>query len=118
VSAFYDNMAATARRLLTQYGQACTLTRTTTGEYDPDTGTAPVTTETQSVKCAVIDYPAALIDGSIIQVGDKKVIMESSATAPQAVDTLTVGATVYQIISVKPLEPAGINVIYTLQVRR
>lgn len=116
--AFYEEMAGTATELLTEFGADGTLTRVTTGEYDPVTGTAPITTQTETVKACVFDYPAELIDGSVIQVGDKRVIAQAGALVPQAVDKFTWQGTEYQVISVKPLAPAGVVVINTLQVRR
>lgn len=118
MSRFYDLMTATATRLIGQYGATGTLTRVTTGEYDEDTGSAPTTTEAFAMKAVVLDYSAALIDGSVIQVGDKKVLLESAATAPLATDRFSWQGVDYQIIKVKPLAPSGQNVMFELQVRR
>lgn len=116
---FYGNMAATAARLLKQFGSAGTLTRVTTGAYDPATGTASTSTATASVNCAVFDYDAKLIDGSAIQSGDKQVFMAAvGVMVPAAVDKLTWQGVEYQVIAVKPLAPAGVDVIHELQVRR
>lgn len=44
--AFYDDQAATAATLLAKYGKTFQLRRTTSGSYDPITGTtAPGTTQ-------------------------------------------------------------------------
>lgn len=116
--AFYDEMAGTAAELLTEFGATSTLTRVTTGEYDPATGTAATTTETEDVKAAVFDYPAQLVDGLVIQRGDKRVIAEVKTLVPQAVDKFTWQGEVYQIVNVKALAPAGVGVLNTLQVRK
>lgn len=115
---FYGNLTATAARLLKQFGAPGVLSRVTTGEYDPATGTAPTTTETVMANAVVFDYDAKLIDGSVIQQGDKQCFMETKALAPQAVDTFDWGGMVHQVIAVKPLAPAGAAVLYELQLRR
>lgn len=114
---FYGNMAATAARLLKQFGAAGTLTRVTTGEYDPATGTAPTTTQAVAANAVVFDYDAKLIDGSVIQQGDKQCFMEVKALVPVAVDKFTWQGIEHQVIAVKPLAPAGVAVLYELQLR-
>jgi hypothetical protein len=116
---FYTDLRATAAALLTDKGQSMTLTKRTSGTYDPATGAATVTEATYSVTGAVFDFPAAVIDGTLIQQGDKKVLVSALGLSvePDVDDSLTIGGTAHQIVQVKKLSPAGTTVLWTLQVR-
>ncbi len=115
---FYANLAATARRLLTQFGTDVTLTRTTTGEYDPATGSASQTTTTYTGKGARFDYTQREIDGTMIRVGDQRVYLEVDGfVMPQTGDTLTLGGRVYQVVAARSVDPALTAVLYDVQVR-
>jgi hypothetical protein len=116
----YDRAAATAKRMLTKYGQFMTLTEQTAGAYDPSTGSAPVSTTGHTVRGAIFDFPRKDIDGTRIQQGDKQVYIAALGlnVTPEPGMTLTDAATnVYTVISSEPLNPAGTAVIHTLQVR-
>jgi hypothetical protein len=116
---FYADLRATADGLLTDKGQSMTLTKTTAGTYDPETGTSTPTTEAHTVTGVVLDYPNREIDGTLILRGDKKVLVSADGLAvdPAPQDTLTFGGVVNQVIDAKPLRPAGTVVLWTLQVR-
>lgn len=116
---FYEEMAASTAEILAEFGAAATLKRTATGAYDPATQTAAVTTTSQAVTAAVFDYNQHYIDGSLIKTGDKQVYLSAVGVAvPLAGDVLTWQAGDYAVISVKPLAPAGISVLYEIQVRK
>lgn len=117
---FYPNLRATAAALLTDKGQQMTLNKRTSGAYDPGTGTSAVTSVAHTVTGAVFDFPAALIDGTLIQQGDKKVLMSALGLTvePDAMtDTLEIGGVVHTIVTAKKTSPAGTTVLWTLQVR-
>lgn len=116
----YADMALTADELLAEFGAAATLTRTTAGQYDPETGTStPESTVTQAITAVCIDYEAKFIDGTLIIRGDKQVFMSAKGvTPPAAGDKFTWPAAEYSVIAATPLAPAGIVLLYELQVRR
>jgi len=126
MSAFYDDMALTAADLLTELGQAVTLTHTVSGAYDPATGTTGAdTTTTQTVTGVEEAYSARPIDGTLILMGDKKFHLAPLNTAgaaiapPVAEDKITLAdASVWTIKAVMPVSPAGTPVLFTLQIRR
>lgn len=121
MTAFYDNLQLTAQTLLADKGQACTLTVVTPGTYDPATSTSTPTTTNYSVTAAVFDYPVAMIDGSRILRGDKKVLMSAYGltAVPKPDHTFTDAASVvYTVIDAKATAPGGTVVLWTLQVRR
>lgn len=117
----YAPLVATAARLLAEFGQTVTLTRVTPGAYDPVTGTnAAGTTATQSAAAVLLDYSAAesgaqFADGSMVQIGDKKVLIQASglAWAPDALTTVTdVAGVVWQLEQVRTLAPSGVALMY------
>lgn len=84
---FYPGLRATAAALLTDKGQRMTLTQRTQGAYDPATGGSTVTETEHTVTGAVFDFPAALIDGTLIQQGDKKAPAKKATTAKKSGST-------------------------------
>lgn len=116
---FYTGIAATAHRLLTQFGGPVTLTRTVPGAYNPATGqTDPATTTTYSGTGAKFDYSQRDIDGTLIRMGDQRVYMSvEGMTTPQTGDTLTAGGRTFQVVASRPLNPAGTVVLHDVQVR-
>lgn len=126
MSAFYDRMAATALRLIAQFGQTATLTETTEGEYDPVTGigTDPVTL-TQSGQAILLDYTvqeAGIINasGSLVQQGDKKIMLAAKGLTwpPTLVTTILADGLTWTIVNIKSTNPAGTLLVYELHGRR
>lgn len=62
----YARPAATAKRLLTRFGQVVTIKRTTPGAYDPATGTVSGGTVGYSCVGAVMNYASRDIDGTLV----------------------------------------------------
>lgn len=123
---FYADMASTAADLIAQFGQPVTLTRSVPGAYDTATGTngAP-DVSTQSCLAVEDAYTAREIDGTLVRVGDRRLILspETSAgatvNAPQPGDTITFAdASLWTVKTVEPTSPGGTALIYTLQLRR
>ena len=112
-------MAETATELLTEFGQALTLTRQSAGGYSYSDSSATVTTSTQSGVGALFDWGSKEIDGTLIVHGDKKLLLSATGiTAPKINDTVTLGSTVYTIKApLVELNPAGTVVMYTCNLR-
>lgn len=133
MSAFYDRMAATALRLIAQFGQPATLIDVTPGGYDPDTGvTGPVTME-RTGSAIVQDYNlresgAANLAGTVIQQGDKKIMLAALTTnddgdqvqiEPPTMNTkVTVDGVTWTVANIKSINPAGTPLLYEIQGRR
>jgi hypothetical protein len=116
VSFNYASSAATATRLLINFGAVCTLKRQSAGSYDPATGTDTVTVSSLASVAVVFDYPQKYIDGTLILQGDKQAYMDPGVTPKQG-DVLTWQGADYQVIAVKPLSPAGVVLLYEAQLR-
>jgi hypothetical protein len=126
MSAFYDRMAATAWRLIERFGQAATLSEVTAGEYDPVTGidSEPVTL-TQPGQVILLDYTvqeAGIINaaGSLVQQGDKKIMLAAKGLAwpPTMTTTIFVDGLTWTIVNIKSTNPAGTPLVYELHGRR
>lgn len=123
----YSASAQTALRLLNQFGQAVTLSRTVPGGYDPATGvTQPDTVQTQPAKAALLDYNLIgsgqqFADGSMIRIGDKRCLIAAAglAWAPDEMTALidVLGAT-WQVEKLSTLAPAGVPVLYKANATR
>lgn len=70
---FYDRMAATAKRLLTNYGKDYVINRVVNGAYNPATGTMGQTSSSFTVKGRVFDYNDSQISqsGGLVKSGDR-----------------------------------------------
>jgi hypothetical protein len=113
----WDDLATDVDDLLAEF-QEITLTRTA-ATYDPATSSTGTPTETvQTGSGAEIEYDSRDIDGTLVKVGDKKLLLSAvDFTEPQAGDVVTVGANTYTVIRCKPTNPAGTAVLYQVQVR-
>lgn len=113
----YARLGGRAAAIIAKFGATGQWTDVRRGEYDPDTGTSPDNSVTTDVTAAVFDYDSHNIDGTRILTGDKQVLL-SGDVAGKPDDIFTWQGTAYRVISVKPLAPAGVNVITEWQVRR
>ena len=114
----YAKSAANALKTLTKVGQSVTLRSYTAGTYDPATGLVTPTTADTTRKGALFDFGAGqtLERGTLIQGGDKRLLLDSTATvSPQ--DHFIVGSAEYVIVSIGEINPAGTVVLYDLHLR-
>lgn len=129
MSAFYDEMAGVTLDLITEFGQVGTLSYTPEvdpNDYDPVTGTGPVAVPvTQSGQLILLDYTAAEsgvinTSGSLVQQGDKKIMLAAKglAWAPTMTTTIDAGGQVWTIVNIKSINPAGTPLLYEIHGRR
>lgn len=116
----YADLALTADELLREFGAPATLTRPADGTYNPATGTTsqpePIVT---SLIAVVFDYEQKFIDGTLIRAGDKNAFLPAiGVDLPLQGDVLNWQGTEYKVIACTPLAPAGVDLLYELQVRR
>ena len=115
----YNSIKGTARSLLAKFGQSMTLTKSVSGSYDATTGENTITTSTTTDIGVILPYGDALSStaNSLVKQNDQQIFIQI-ATVPSVADKITVASVDYDIVSVKAIEPAGINVLYELQVRK
>lgn len=118
IAPLYSRLYATSVRLLFQYGAAATLTRTTSGAYDPVTASTPDTRTDYAVSAAVFDFTADEVDGTLVLRTDKKALISpDAAVVPQPADSFTWQGKVHMVVAVEQVSPAGAAVLYKAQVR-
>ena len=110
-----------ADELITEFGQAVSLRRTTTSgpEYDPTTTTADYAT-----KAAIIDYSTRQIDGTRILATDRRALVAAGPltalgiTSIAAPDAIVIGGIAVPVVGpAKRIDPAGTVVMYDVQLR-
>lgn len=109
-------------RILTRVGMQMTLARASGSAptYDTATGVATaVAPASYTVRgCRPYPYALAEIDGTHIQRGDMRVLLSTiGSVMPKPGDTLTIGSTVYRVVSATSIAPASVDIVYEAQVR-
>ncbi len=120
----YSEIADVADEILEEFGQAITLTHVEPGTYVPGEGITNTTT-TQAGTGAVVDWDARQVDGTLILIGDKRLLLSplntagTALTAPVLGDTATDAAgVVYTLVTpLKTVSPAGTAVLYDCNLR-
>lgn len=120
--AFYDEMAALALEMITEFGQPVIIRATTVGEYDPESGTAPPDTAVdQTAQGLLIDFTGQEFqNNSLIKQGDKKlkIAAQGLAWVPELLNKVIVQGRTWSIVPpLKEINPAGTPILYELQVR-
>jgi len=116
--------AAGIAKTLKNNGQPMTLTRTTTGVFDPVTGSpgTPVV-QTWTVYGITKNYnsqarlSAQNTPGSLIMSGDKMAVIGAEVVEPISGDVLTIMTKDWVVIAVDELSPQGSALLYTCQIR-
>jgi hypothetical protein len=122
MSAFYDRTAATALRLITQFGQPVIIRATTVGEYDPEAGSAPPdSTKEQTAQGILLDFTGQEFQSnSLIKQGDKKLKIAAQGLewVPGLLNKVIIQGRTWSIVPpLKEVDPAGTPILYELQVR-
>lgn len=118
VTAFdYGRSKAAAERLIGRFGQIGAIRSVASSgtPWNPDAGA----TTDQICTLVELDYSATEIDGSLIEASDRKVLVSTAgvATAPTQADKIVIGGNAMDIISVKPLSPGGLVLLWEVQAR-
>ena len=106
--------------LINDKGKALTLRKVTEGTYDPSTGgISGQTTADTSVKGLLLNYNDRQFDGTIIQRGDRKIVLRSSdGVIPEIQDIVLDGSVQYRLINSRQIEESGNDVVYICQGRQ
>ena len=129
MSDIYDRAKASAARMLAPRsnggkGLELSLLRVTTGEYDPESGTTPVTTDQYDGSGFRENYNQRDIDGSRIKQGDVKILISplllDGTDTPQPIsqDKILFDGDTYTVQNVDPWDYAGLSVGFSVQARK
>lgn len=115
---FYNDLQATAAKLLISKGAACTLRKQTTGAYNPSFGSATITTTDYSIVGVLLNYTFSQInsDSTLIEATDRKAIIQGTVT-PDTSDLFIFGGVTYRIVAIKTVNPNGTALIHEMQIR-
>lgn len=119
----FDSAIALAKRLITKNGQAVTLRTFTQVEgTDPNKPWKPGGKVQQDLPAVAVflDYEQKYVDGDTVRMGDQRVFVPASGltTAPEVDGVVLRGSEQWKIITIKPLNPNGQQIMYELQVRQ
>jgi hypothetical protein len=112
----YAALAAGALDALAEAGQTVTLRAYSSAPYDPANGSASTTYTDTSRIAVVLDFGSGqtMTRGSLIQGGDKRLLLEATGSAPTLKDHFIIGGVEYVIVSIGEINPAGTPVLYDL----
>lgn len=116
----YDEIAADALEALEEAGQPVEVHKPGAGgSYVPGVGVVPAEPPRNfDGTGALFGYRAQNIDGISVLQGDQRLLLAPQiAEAPQVGWTVTASAVTYNIVRVERVAPAGVVVLYELQVR-
>lgn len=118
----FDRQKETARAKIAKYGQVVDLV--TYADPVPPDGTKPwdvadSVESVQSVSALFLAFDQALVNGTTIHEGDRKVYVAAKglASPPVLNGALRIAGETWQIVRVEPFSPNGEDILYTLQVR-
>ncbi len=114
----YARLKNRGTMMIKKYGYTLSLLRPAGAGIDPKTGDRLADASPQIFTVTGIDqqYKQSEIDGTVIQTGDKKILL-TAETAPEQGDHLTDGVNRWNIITITPVKPAREVLLYSLQVR-
>jgi len=114
----YSKIAKTANRLIGNFGQSLAIAHVVAGEYVPGTGITNTITY-QYGSGTIADWNINQIDGTLINVGDKRLLLSPldtdglTLTAPSLGDTVIVDDILYTLIApLKTISPADTPVLF------
>lgn len=114
----YSKSRATAKRLLQRFGQPVQIRRRGPAGGSPTNPTPGTATLYPSV--AVVEhYAQKHVDGTLIRLGDKRVIMamEGLTIEPHVSDEIIIAGELHTIIRVEPFAPGGVPLYCEIQAR-
>ena len=118
MSVDYAAKAQAADRMIRSVGAAGVLVSTGAATYDPATGTTAAAETRQDVQMVAFAYPQRFIDGSAIRQGDLQAFVSAvGINTPKPGDRIEWGGVSYAVVSVKPLSPALVSVLFEVQIR-
>lgn len=115
-----DKYRAAIARALSNHGRYMTLRQIMTQTYDPATGVAPDTDTDVTVFGIVTAYKDREIDGTRIEQGDRRVVLQGSGleAVPVEGDRIIDGTDNYTVMNIKKYDIDGSPFAWVLQGRK
>lgn len=114
----YASLATTADTIIGNFGVPVTVLSKGTSSYNVDTGTVTSTDTTQTANGVIVEYESKDIDGTLIMRGDKRLLLSPIGITSIKPDAkVTIAGVSYNVICVYETNPAGVALVYDLQIR-
>lgn len=119
----YTKVRRGASKSLGRSGQTVTWRRAGVTAEDEGAGTVTVGSPTDySITGVVTLYRDQDIDNTLIQRGDKKLLLDAqdfadAGVTPTDADEVVISGTLHSVVDLQPVSPAGVSVLYKAQVR-
>jgi hypothetical protein len=119
---FSSNMAATAAKLLKQFGQTVTITRYGLAIEDTTTGVVVPAQDIVTTEIGVLldfqyrTFGEGIQPNQSINRLNKRLLLTTN-TILKAGDTVTVDNTIYKIVIIKVVNPSGTRIVYDLWIQ-
>jgi hypothetical protein len=119
----YAKLGSRAGKLITKYGTRITISHHNPGTFDPIHGHYVGGGTVSCSAVAIVKAPSGtgdkFIDGTLIEQGDRELVIGTGATlSPGVGDYATLGSVTWAIVGVNSVSPAGIDVVYRVLVRK
>jgi hypothetical protein len=119
----YRSVMVAAKQTLSDFGQTVVLVIPTTGAYNPATSSSTVSEATEDRQAALFDFDRinfgqTLGDGTLIQAGDRRCLMDADGAVPTTFCFVEVAGERYPILDIKMVNPAGTPVLYDMLLRK
>jgi hypothetical protein len=119
----YSRSVATANKLLTRFGRNITHKAIGESVYDPETSSSTPAEVNTTVKACDFDFKdksggQIYQSDSLVQIGDRYALVAPSVTDISTADKLIIDGVTWNIINVKRLSPAGVNILFTVHIRK
>lgn len=119
MAGFYESLRdSTAGPLISQYGFTVSIKRIVHGDYRTDIQEALATPQNYTAKIVRTNFQISEIDGDNIKAGDVKALVAVGTWEPQVGDQVTIDGEVFFVMDYWPLSPGGVDVLYTVQLRK
>ena len=114
----YGALATSAQLVIADFGQPVTISTDTLPVYDPVTGTATTTQLDETSVGVITSFESKDVNNTSILQSDKKLILSAiGITQIKSNSSVVIGTEQYSVISISKVAPAGVTVIYELQLR-
>ncbi|URA07139.1 virion structural protein [Xanthomonas phage Mallos] len=114
----YAGLKLEVDELLAEFGTDCQIKRELPGTVDPVTGVPSGGNEqVTNVLGVLVSYEEKLVDGETIMRGDRQALVQATVE-PLFGDTFVELGGSWSVVNVQAVNPAGVALVYILQVRR
>jgi len=121
----YNKLRTMADSKIGSFGDDFVVRCMTFGTYDPVADTYATSAASYDVKGLILNFSQRDIDGTLVQVGDKRVLLsalDSDGVALPALDTrknfdIIYSSKVLNVLGIIPLKPGGTILLYKIHIR-